>query len=99
MLRFRPPRTRLHTDVRALIEGARVRRERTMTDRRIAKELREVVDAKLSPGVKGLNFYVVGGAVSVYGRVATYAERDLVMEAMSSVPGITRITDHIRVLS
>lgn len=99
MLRLRPIRAQPRADVHALVEGVRARRARTLADRRIARELREAVNGKLPSDVNGLNFYVVGGAVSVYGRVASYAERERVMEAMSTVRGITRITDHLRVLS
>ncbi len=87
------------SDVRALLEGLRERRARTALDRDIGKRVRDVMEGDLSPSVHGLHFYVFEGAVSVYGAVSTFADRDCVVTALAAVPGINQIADHLTVLS
>lgn len=86
-------------DVQHLLEALRRRRERTRADRALALRLRAVFDQPGAPSSQGLQFYVFEGAVSVYGAVASCAERDDVLQALASLPGTTRIADHLTVLS
>lgn len=87
------------TDIRRLVNGLRERRDKSRADRVIGGQVREVFEGSDAPGVFGLHFYVFEGAVSVYGAVATYDERDRVVSALAAVAGITQIADHLSILS
>ena len=89
------PRT---SDVRALLATLKTRRERTEADRKIATSV-FVAFERLGRmhDVTGLHFYVFEGAVSVYGDVLTHEQRDGVLQDLEALPGVRRVTDHLRV--
>ena len=89
--------TRL-ADVRTLLTTLKTRRDRTEADRRIATHV-YIAFEKLgrTADVHGLHFYVFEGAVSVYGDVLTHEQRDHVLMDLAALPGVRRVTDHLRV--
>jgi hypothetical protein len=86
-------------DVRALLDALQQRRARTLADRTLAAAVRQTLEGTAPTLVDGLHFYVFEGAISVYGAVGTYAERDEVLAALAALPGATHIADHLTVLS
>lgn len=85
-------------DVRALLATLKTRRDRTEADRRIATHV-FIAFEKLgrTNDVQGMHFYVFEGAVSVYGNVLTHEQRDRVLADLIALPGVARVTDHLRV--
>jgi hypothetical protein len=94
----RRPATETRREVENLLLDLNERRRKTEIDRGIGREIHRVFEAD-GPKVEGLHFYVFQGGVSIYGAVATFAQRDAVMAALSTIPGITQIADHLTVLS
>jgi osmotically-inducible protein OsmY len=94
-----PPSDAPRTDVRALVEGLRQRRAKTVADRDVSQMVREAFEREEAPDARGLHFYVFEGTISIYGAVASYEARDAVVATLASVPGIRQITDHLTVLS
>jgi len=86
-------------DVRALLDALQQRRARTQADRALAAAVREALDVAAPALVDGLHVYVFEGAISVYGAVGTYAERDEVLAVLAGLPGASHIADHLTVLS
>lgn len=95
----RRPATETRREVENLLLDLNERRQKTELDRGIGREIFRVFEAADGPKVEGLHFYVFGGGISIYGAVATFEQRDAVMAALSTIPGITQIADHLTVLS
>jgi hypothetical protein len=85
-------------NVRALLDALRQRRERTLADRALAERVFDAFESEEMPEVRGLHFYVFEGAISVYGAVASTAERDAVLGLLATISGATHIADHLTVL-
>lgn len=86
------------SDVRTLLETLRTRRSRTDSDRQIATSVFVAFERlERENDVQGLHFYVFEGAISVYGDVLTYEQRDHVLQDLASLPGVRHVADHIRV--
>lgn len=79
----------------ALLLRIRERRTRTSSDLRLTKEIETQFETDQNNAAQGLSFYVCDGSVSVYGVVNSSTERDLVIQALSGIQGIRRITEHI----
>lgn len=94
-----PPADAPRADVRALVEGLRQRRAKTLADRDVSQLVREVFEQEDAPDARGLHFYVFEGTISIYGAVASFEARDAIVAALAGVPGIRQITDHLTVLS
>jgi osmotically-inducible protein OsmY len=64
-------------------------------------DVKRKIEAALqrNPGRQGSRIDVLanGGAVTLLGCVGTWREREIAEEATLSVPGVTAITDHLRV--
>ncbi len=93
-----PPLSLPRVGVRTLVDGLKARRARTSDDRALAGRVRDAFEAPDAPHVHGLHLYVFDGAISVYGAVSTGGDRDAVMDALTGLPGATRIADHLTVL-
>lgn len=96
------PLRSLLASLRAFLSTQRVRQQRTQTDRGLALALLDAFeDAAVSTDEAnaGLHFFVFEGAVTVYGHVATDAERARLLERVAAVPGVRAVTDHLRVES
>jgi hypothetical protein len=93
-----PPTLAPRAEIRRLVDGLRDRRGKSRADRELGGHVREVFEGPEAPFVTGLHFYIFEGAVSIYGAVANYADRDEVVAALAGVPGITQIADHLSVL-
>jgi len=86
------------SDVRALLETLRTRRERTETDRQIATSVFVAFERlERENDVQGLHFYVFEGAISVYGNVLTHEQREDVLRDLAALPGVRHVADHLRV--
>lgn len=84
-------------DVRALLSSLAARREKTNRDHQLARRVFVAFERLGQVDVKGLHFYVFDGAVSVYGAVATSELRDDVLGALTALPGVRHITEHLQV--
>lgn len=89
-------RTRV-ADVRTLVASLTARREKTVSDQRIARRLFVSVERLGMVHTKGLHFYVFDGAVSLYGSVATPEVRDQVLALVTALPGVRQVTEHLQV--
>lgn len=87
--------TGLPPALRALLDAVQIRRERTVTDRSLARRLHAAVRAERLPAL-GVSFYVHDGAVSLYGTVPDAAARDALVTLAAHQPGVRRIVDHLR---
>lgn len=82
--------------LRAMLDAVQVRRERTVTDRSLARRLHAAVQAERLPAL-GVSFYVHDGAISIYGTVPDAATRDSLVTVAAHQPGVRRIVDHLRI--
>ena len=85
------------SNVRALVATLAGRRQKTTTDRQIARRAFVLFERMGVVHTQGLHFYVFDGAVSVYGAVATPEVRDQVVAALGSIPGVRQLTEHVQV--
>ena len=86
------------SDVRALLETLKTRRDRTDTDRQIATSVFVAFERlERENDVQGLHFYVFEGAISVYGNVLTHEQREDVLCDLAALPGVRHVADHLRV--
>ena len=86
------------SDVRALLETLKTRRDRTETDRQIATSVFVAFERlERENDVQGLHFYVFEGAISVYGNVLTHEQREDVLRDLAALPGVRHVADHLRV--
>ncbi len=92
----RPGGSRI-ADVRTLLTTLRTRQKQTEHDRRIATRVFVAFERLRRSDVSGLHFYVFEGTVSVYGTVLTHEQHDAVLGDLGSLPGVRRVSDHIRV--
>ena len=85
----------LPPEIRALVDRHQAARAKTTSDLSLARRLRDSVRAS-DLTVKGLTVYVHDGAVSLYGTVPGGADRERVLTIVSTIPGVRRIVDHLR---
>jgi len=86
-------------DISLLVDKLRAQREKTRTDRALCGRVLATFESSDAPTVTNLQFYIFEGAISVYGAVPTFADRDAVVTSLGGVAGITQISDHLTVLS
>ena len=84
-------------DVRTLVETLTARRDKTAADRQLSRRLFVTFERLGMVHTQGLHFYVFDGAVSVYGSVATPEVRDQVLAALTALPGVRQVTEHLQV--
>lgn len=77
----------------SVLRRIRAMKVRTSSDRNLALSIQTLFEAE--DRLRGLNFYVCDGAVSVYGAVKSATERDIVVQALSGIEGIRRISEHL----
>ena len=77
----------------SVLRRIRALKARTYADRNLALSIQMLFEAE--DRLRGLNFYVCDGAVSVYGAVKSAADRDIVVQALSAINGIRRISEHL----
>ena|SRR5690554_5181950 len=90
----RPPRLR---NVQEALHVLRARRARTEADRLLAQRVYVAFERLAASLADGLHFYVFEGAISVYGTVGSYDERDEVVATLAAIPGGSRIDDHLEI--
>ena len=82
--------------LRALVDRTRQLRTRTTADARLAKALRDRVEAA-DLAVSGVAFYVTDGVVSLYGGVPNGDVREAVIDVVVEEPAVQRVVDHLRI--
>ncbi|MEM8559893.1 MAG: BON domain-containing protein [Bacteroidota bacterium] len=83
--------------LRALLDGLRARRTRTMEDRALAERLFASFERGNTKRYKGLHFHVIDGVVTVYGSVDSEADRETVFGRIAALSGVRAVTDHLHV--
>ena len=82
--------------LRAVVDGFQARRARTTADRSLCRRVRDEV-LRMEPVPTGLSFQIHDGAVSIYGIVPSPAQREAVIAAAATQPGVRRIVDHLTI--
>lgn len=82
-----------HTDA----EGSAL--ARTHRDQVLARRLSRVFERDLEmASLHGVQFYVRGGVVTLYGTVAHALDRKLIVDLVRSVPGVEGVVAHLQII-
>lgn len=84
----------LPAPLRTLLAQYQHRRALSATDRALARRFQAAFETPPA-SVFGLTLYVHNRAVSVYGAVASEADREAVLALAAAQPGVRRIVDHL----
>lgn len=69
----------------------------TVQPERVREVIEEALERSAAHEVKHIQVQVRDGAVTLTGRVRSYAEKRAVMGAVSHAPGVHTVTDHLRI--
>jgi hypothetical protein len=87
--------SRSRLDLRALVQAARERHAATAADRALAYRIFVLFERICPFETRELQFYVSGGAISVFGIVESEHARESILSELANLPGALRITENL----